>query len=383
MKFYNLLFLLFTLNNLSAQTHKNNQCVIKDKVIDMGVSYHTEYGNVATPNEQRCYRAHQGLYGEIVELVKECDWDENQLFISIPNIIYGFSPFTNQGYSTFYTYKKHLVPLNQLSDDALKAIPCSEYAEKPTIVLTYPWNNFSIGTRFTHVSENDTENSFGVAYIDFENDFIVFNTVPRENAIQEIKLDTKSKQKLFVEIINNLINKVAQTETTNIIPCIFGGSSFIEPYKNSDFYQNDGVWCCNEKNDPYCGYDSSEFLMRMTKIAGIDFPWKTTAAIGCSLKTFDSQDTLQEGDILWVQGLAMIVSNLERNEIITCRSHSSGYGCVHRVKLSDCLHDIATFDQLLNLYYTNNNTLQFKNKDGSVAEKIYDFKFLKLMPSNK
>ncbi len=72
------------------------------------------------------------------------------------------------------------------------------------------------------------------------------------------------------------------------------------------------------------GYDCSEFVMRMAKIAGVDFPWKTTTAIERSRRALDSQDLLEEGDLIWVQGHVMVVSNIERNEIIESRGYGSG-----------------------------------------------------------
>ena len=118
--------------------------------------------------------------------------------------------------------------------------------------------------------------------------------------------------------------------------------------------------------------------MRMAKIAGIHFQWKTTSAIERKCPELTANDTLHEGDLIWVTGHVMIVSNLERNELIQARGYSSGYGCVNRITLADCFEGIETYHDLL-AYRDARKSLQFKNKTGNVLEKKYPFKLLKLI----
>ncbi|MBY0109650.1 MAG: C40 family peptidase [Candidatus Babeliaceae bacterium] len=111
--------------------------------------------------------------------------------------------------------------------------------------------------------------------------------------------------------MNDLIDRISQNEADNVIPYVWGGSSFLEPYQQGCFYTKDGVWHRQGKNDPYTGYDCSEFIMRMAKIVGINFPWKTTTSIQHGLAQFTSKDILQAGDIIWVEGHTMIISDIE------------------------------------------------------------------------
>ena len=367
-----LIALLVSIANNHLQASFLELAVIKEAIADMSSSFPAANSPAAAPDDKSCRRAHQGLYNEVVNCIEE---QEDQIKVSYNDIIYGFDAKTKEVLKTFWIYKKNLVTLKELAEDLLKTIPSANYAEEPTIVLIYPWKSFSIGTRFKRVLQNDSPNAFAIERIDYNTNSIVFDFVPHQNAIPEIKQDSGLARKFFVKIINDLIDKIDQN---NVIPYVWGGSSFVEPYAESNFYKEDGNWHRDGKNNPYSGYDCSEFVMRMAKIAGIDFPWKTTAAIEKSRRALNDQDLLEEGDLIWVQGHVMIVSNLEQNEIIESRGYTSGYGCVHRATLDSCFDGIANYHDLLNRYY-NHQTIKFKDKHGIVSEKEYAFKLLKLI----
>ncbi len=118
--------------------------------------------------------------------------------------------------------------------------------------------------------------------------------------------------------------------------------------------------------------------MRMAKIAGIDFAWKTTTAIRHGQRALMQDDMLQDGDLIWIQGHVMIVSNMQENELIEARGYASGYGCVHRIKLSDMFEDVNSYDDLLERYHTH-ASLSLKNKQGEFYLKADKFLLLKLI----
>jgi hypothetical protein len=152
----------------------------------------------------------------------------------------------------------------------------------------------------------------------------------------------------------------------------------LQPYKKNNFYQKDGVWHRDGENDPYTGYDCSEFIMRMAHIAGIDFPWKTTSAIRHGQRKLTPSDALEEGDIIWVQGHVMVVSTIERNEIIEPRGYGAGYGCVHRIKLNQAFEGITSYDDLIKRYYAE-EPIMFKHKNGAPLKPAKAFQLLKLI----
>lgn len=348
--------------------------VVKKPVIELNNSFPAPKNLPISPETKGCPRAHQALFNEIAEC-HECQ-DEN-IKVTFPQVIYGYDEQTQTVRNTFWGHAQDMIPLTQLSSSMKNSIPPSEYAQAPTIVLTYPWNYYSMGTRFIHVRENDTKDSYAIIHPNFETNSSYLDFVPHEDAIEEVANTPVQARNLFVTLINNIIDRV-QKEPHQVIPYAWGGSSFVQLYEDEAFYQQDGAWHRKEKNDPYSGYDCSEFVMRMAKIAGISFPWKTSTAIERGLKKLSASDQLKDGDIMWVPGHVMIVSNIKNNELIEARSYSVGYGCVHRLKLENCFENVKTYADLLE-HYCNNKPVRFKNKAGDILPKEYVLTFLKLL----
>ncbi len=329
----------------------------------------------ASPQTNKCHRAHQGLFNELVSIIEE---REDQAKIAFPNIVYGFDAVTQQPLNTFWIHKRYIIPLNNLAENLLQTIPSPQYANGQTVVLIYPWRQFSVGTRFKRTPQHDSQSHYAIVRADYSSQREIVDFIPHEDAIPEIKQDSQSARRLFLQIINNLIDRVAAGGTDNVVPYVWGGSSFAQPYSKLDFYLQDGVWHRNGKHDPYTGYDCSEFVLRMAQIAGIHFPWKTTKVIGQSLRSLNNQDQLEEGDLIWVEGHVMIVSDIEQNEIIEMCGYSSGYGCLHRIQLKNRFAEITTYADLLE-YYHKNKPITFKNKQGVPVQKSNAVKLLKLV----
>ncbi|CAN5136452.1 hypothetical protein BH09DEP1_BH09DEP1_8170 [soil metagenome] len=348
--------------------------VINKTVIEMNSNCPAPQNLPLSPETKSCPRAHQGLYNELVAC-QECT--DEHVKITFPHVIYGYDPENSVIKNSFWASKKDLTPLNELNANLKSHIPHADYAHTPTIVLIYPWKNFSLGTRFTHVPSHDNCHSYAIAKIDYNQQSIALDFVPHENAIIEIRQSTQERKKLFASLINNLIDRVTASGKANIIPYVWGGSSFIEPYTDGNFYQSAGAWHRDCTNNPYSGYDCSELVMRIAQIAGIDFPWKTSTAIQRALTEICPEDSIQNGDLIWVPGHVMIISNSEKNELIEARGYSSGYGCVHRITLDECFADITTYDDL-RTHFKNGTPIQFKDRNGNVLEKKHPVQILKL-----
>lgn len=345
--------------------------------IDASITYPAPYNNAICGNTKSCPRAHQGLYNELATIIEE---RENCVKIVCNNIVYGYDSESKEALNSFWVYKKDLAELKNLSDDLLNSIPSPQYAQEATIVLTYPWKTFSVGTRFKHIQEQDTLIAYAIRRADFTNNTTIIDFVPRKNAIIETKKHHHAARKLFVKNINELIDRVSSTSQASIssvIPYVWGGSSFAVPYQDN-FYLENGSWQRSGKNDPYSGYDCSEFVMRMAQIAGIEFPWKTTLIMEQCKKALSKNEPLENGDLIWIPGHVMIVSNIKQNEIIEARGYKGGYGRVHRLKLDQCFDGIASYEDLLKKY-RKKKTIQLKDKQGLIQEKEYSFKLLKLL----
>lgn len=352
------------------------KAVVIHPVIEMNNSFPAVPADVCIspgPINKNCQRSHQALYNEIVEVLEEKD---DAIKISLKNITYK----TNGAVSTFWTHKANVLALDAIVDHTIIcAIPQEEYGEQPTIILTYPWKNFSVGTRFTYMPENDSEGLYAVIIPDYVHNTTCMHMIPCKHAIVEVQQSPADARQLFVTIINNLVDKIEHDDPGHVIPYVWGGSSFVHPYQETDYYLDDtGLYQRKSRNGVYSGYDCSEFVIRMAKIAGLDFPWKTTAAIQHGQRALNQDEALQDGDLIWINGHVMIISNLEKNELIEARGYNAGFGCVHRIKLSDMFEDVETYDDLLVRYHAH-MPLNFKNKQGDLYLKADKFLLLKLI----
>ena len=365
-------------NNSVKKTTPNSNlpymAVINKPVVDMNSSTPTTKNLFASPGANKsCGRSHQGLYNELVTCIEEKD---NFVKIFFRNIKYN----TNASTSFFWTEKKNITPLKKMKQkNILQSIPHPEYGHHDTIILTYPWKDFSVGTRFKHLPERDTRDGYAVIQADFVKNKIAHHIIPHANAMQEIQQSTESARQLFVTNIKNLIDRVTNSDFNSVIPYVWGGSSFVHNYTDELFHQkSDGAWHRQENNSMYMGYDCSEFVMRMAQIAGLDFPWKTTIAIQSSKRKLSRYEQLENGDLIWFKGHVMIISDINRNEVIEARGYPSGYGRIHKIKLYELFENIETYDDLLESYH-NNKSLRLKNKEGEFFKKIDSFQLLKLI----
>jgi hypothetical protein len=329
----------------------------------------------AAPQTEKIQRDHQGLINERVQVIET---NGDAVKIQFDNLIYDLDS-SGQPITTFWTATKYLALVEQLAaNNLLSALANPEYGAEPTIVLIYPWNGFSVGTRLRHAPENDTQDGYAIVRIDYTNNGIVSDTVPHDCALIEKKPENAQQaRQLFVGIINTFLDRVA---CHGVVPFVWGGSSFVRPYAaDQKFYLQDGVWHREGfTNSMYNGYDASEFVWRMAQIAGIHFPYKTTWTMERSLQPLAANGILEDGDLIWVPGGLMIVSSVEKNEVVVAHGYTSGYGCIHKLKLSECLHGITTYADLVANYHAG-KPLVILGKDGGIIRTCETFKLLKLV----
>lgn len=330
----------------------------------------------ASPETKKCHRDHQGLINEWVQIVET---NGDAVKIKFSDLIYDFDNFSHKPLTTFWTYKKYLMNLEQLTtNNLLSALPHPAHGAQPTIVLTYPWNNFSVGTRFKHIPENNTQDGFAIVRIDYAHSSIMHDIVPFECARIETKPENAQQaRQVFVGIINTFLDRVARE---GVVPFVWGGSSFLHPYSAQETaYLKAGVWHRKgSENKIYYGYDASQFVWRMAQIAGIYSPYKTTWTMEQSLHPLTINGQLENGDLIWAQGSIMIVSSIENNEVVIAHGYTSGYGCVHKLKLSKSFQGINTYADLVADYHAG-KPLVLLGKDGQVIRTCETFKLLRLI----
>lgn len=386
-----------------------------------------------SPDTKKCFRAHQGLFNDKLTVVSE-----KGDFVSVvyPNnsIVYGYDEKEKKFSEVFWIYKNYIAKIKDVKNSGiLNAIP--GYFDEKTdgkelVTLIWPFKSimgktFSLGTKFVREKEKDKfdeQNNlieYAILVPDYDNQKLYTDYVKKEDVVLSSadfsdKYDKKSsynsnffdnkndldnknnnerekgkdrdfllKRLAFVKVVNNLIDRIDKNFNGNVIPYVWGGSSFTNLYDENKFEQkkdeSGSDWQRDGKLEKiYNGYDCSEFVMRMAKVAGLNFPYKITSMIEKFKTGLEKTDKVQDGDLVWVPGHIMIVGSVENNELIESRGYGSGFGCVHRIKLKDIFNGIETYEQLKQVY-DDKKPLELIDKFGKVQKKYDSFKILSLI----
>lgn len=311
---------------------------------------------------------------------REGGGDGDEIQVNCPAAIYWFDQKTGEPVSSFWMKKTQAFVYDALPKDMQEAIPSpvNEY-DNAVVALVYPWKELSVGTRFNRVPYWDTHHAYAVLVPHYESSMVQIDFVPRRDALSNEYRTHQEARACFVWLMNMLVDRVAELGDDRVIPYVRGGSSFVHAHVQSDFYRDAGAWYRDKAGGScYTGYDCSELVMRMAQIVGINFPWKMSHVMEKMLARLVPGDELQDGDIIWIPGHVMIVSDREKNEVIESRGYGVGYGCVHRIMLSELLDGIESYDDLLTRFY-NKETVWLKDSHGNVIPKEHPFALLKLI----
>lgn len=404
--FLNFAFFASFLNGFNQDLAKSwpVKAIIKQPVIDMivqlpeGENKNFVFENIpASADPKNCLRVHQGLFNEKLNIFEKDGVPEQEGdFVKgyYDDIFYGYDANTQKLLNAFWLYKSCVAFLEQEKlGEIFSALPSGEYALEPTIFLTWPFLSkelqvtLSVGTRLKRICEKDRFGvdgkviEYAVLIPDYENYKIIIDYVPVEFARQEIKYQDKNEaRKVFVEIVNELVDRIEKSGQE--LQYVLGGSSFVKLQEPQKYYQRkegSGIWEIEgNEGKMYCGYDCSEFVMRMAKMAGIKFPYKNTGMMEKNLKKFDEESALEDGDLIWVRGHIMIISNIEKNEVIESRGYQSGFGRLQRIKLNELFDGIEKYVQLIGTYL-NKKQISILDRQGKVAREYSEFKLLKLV----
>jgi hypothetical protein len=320
-------------------------------------------------------RISQALYNQVVYVL-----EEHAMYVKIwiPGVRYDkdFQPLKN----SFWALKSCVQPLQDLCKSVKQAIPDETYGVGNTIVLTYPWKDYSIGSRFVYIPHQSDTTKFTILKPDFTKNKVAVAVVPREYAITEIMLTPKKQRRLFIQILESLLYRLGSTYGVAYeIAYVWGGSSFVQPYrKNCVVYQGNDIQRESlSRSFVATGFDCSSLVMRIAQIVGIHFPWKTTVMMHHALQKVAHRSQLQVGDLIWMPGHVMIVSNIEKHEVIEARGYKSGYGRLHKMQLEQLFDHVKTYDDLFALS-DKNKQIVLKDKNGNFYLKT-QIKFLRLV----
>ena len=342
-----------------------------------------------------CARVHQCLFNEVVTLLRSYG-DEVQ--VAVKNTFYGHNSTTNEPLTALWTLESNIVECEQLRDQHidLNVIPKPiDYRNSTTIfdnnvlTLILPWHDnitnisYSVGTRFTRIPRLDTSTSYAVQLIDFNRYKIVTSFVPRPYGLVSIPIEKEQALPLFLQILRTWLYYADQRN--GIIPYVWGGSSFVDVYQNNGAYKKqclyDGQqvsgWFRIDKHRPYAGFDCSGLILRACQIAGIPYFYKNSTLAAQHLPYLCSYEDIMNGDILWIPGHVMIVSNKDNDELIEAAGYHKDYGEVHMLPLSKVFANITTYQQLKE-FFLDEKTINILHKNGTIISTDKKIMILKL-----
>jgi hypothetical protein len=124
------------------------------------------------------------------------------------------------------------------------------------------------------------------------------------------------------------------------------------------------------------GFDCAGLILRAAQCCGIPFFFKNSTTIAHYMRPLQPNETIEEGDILWIYGHVMVVADIRRNTIVEARSHYHGFGKVHEIPLHQEFKGMNTFEDLRKAFF-NKQGLERLDASGNVVQKITQFKILK------
>lgn len=336
---------------------------------------------------QCCPRVHQLLFNETVEVIET---KGEEVLVRLPNIFYQTAG-TTQPKNDFWTLKKNITSLRDIrartkTAQTLQAIPqplsqkACDSALCNTVALIQPYydpttkTSYVAGTRFVLASDDQTGNTYQVLVLDPRTYYTKTITVPTTHARTfDTSKTIPARIKDFVTIAHQWAH-----QPTGAIPYVWGGCSSTattHPYR----IEADGITTVyrNANNGNEMGLDCSGLVARAAQLAGIPYFYKNTLTAARNLSPLSPQEHVTAGDLIWIPGHIMIVSNVHKGLLVEARHYRDGYGYVHEIPLNEEFKNINTYDQLVHAL-TAHTPLARLNKDGRVTSIIPEFKILKL-----
>lgn len=306
-----------------------------------------------------CPRMHQLLFNEKVTVLKET---ATEVCVAIHSVY-----FTTQQrpspQKTYWTEKKNIIPLHKIADASAYLPEALDFATKkitssqPTVTLIMPWfdpisnQTFSAGTRF--VLAHHKEHTYYVYLLDPVT--CTFNQLPIDASIcllEKAHTCPQEKRAHFVAVLKHW----AHLEN-GFIPYVWGGASFTLPYtaphvcERSSHKQHTSFYYPKDTLVPKAGLDCTGLIARAAQLCSIPYFLKNSHTIATTLQPIKPSMSLQEGDIIWIQGHVMVVSDLANNKLIEARGYPDGYGKIHEIELEKVFKGIPTYQNLIKKYH--------------------------------
>jgi len=328
-----------------------------------------------------CPRAHQLLFNEQVTVVRQ---EGDELLVKVPNCFYMSK---GKKRNQYWTHKANLKILSGKLKTTKIPKPINFYTKnikqsnQNIITLLLPFydkknkRTFSAGTRFVQA---DNKKQISVWALNKKASAFDLLKIPESICLKNNTLLKKNRRKLFV----NLLKKWVHQQPKKFIPYVWGGCSFTRPYEKTMIHakknkKNEKTFWQTKKLKIASGLDCSGAILRGTQIFNIPYFCKNSISAKQHLEKLKNYKELKNGDLLYIQGHIMIVSDKKNNKLIEARSHYSGYGKLQEKKIGEIFKGIKSYQQLITLCNANKHLVRI-DSSGKAENKRKNGTFLKL-----
>lgn len=335
-----------------------------------------------------CPRIHQALFQELV-IVHETAGEE--VWVELPNCFYQ-SQIDNDKHTRYWTLKKNIISYEKLEKHGinLQLLPTPIQFEQPhtldtlnIVTLIEPWESpithkiYSAGTRF--VLKELLNDSYLVYQLNPKQLHVEEIGIPKQHALFMPQIDNEQKVKLMIKLLRHWAH-----QSNGFIPYVWGGTSFTylcnEPHelKNIRLYDGTHHPCYVRPNDtssPKSGFDCSGLIARAAQICGMPYFCKNSTAITKQLKKLTTEP-IEDGDLIWIPGHIIVISDVKNNLILEASGHKNGYGKVQEIPIATLFKDINSY-QDLHKAYTIRQKIQRLDSAGQVCATV-SFKLFKI-----
>jgi hypothetical protein len=349
-------------------------------------------------NSSDAFRIHQALFNDEVEILslETSKNGEQEACIAYPSVFFIRST-SHKPNNIFWTDAKNIISFDELRrhNVPLENIPApisfkrsQSQPKNQTIGLIKPFfdpitqKTFSVGTRFIIDPEKSTQKEYAAHILDPNTLQFKITHIPKDSAVLLRQKSPQEAIACFVALLKTWAHTAA-----GIIAYAWGGCSFTAIIPDHGFKEVPKQLASGQKifvyerpgyvHNPCIGFDCTGLVLRAAQLCGIPYFFKNTYTLAHYLKSLAVDDHLHEGDLIWIPGHVMVVSDKAHNLLIEARGYSHDFGCVQEIALEKVFKGIKTYAQLVHAFHTHGQLIRL-NKSGQDVETIKHFKLLKI-----
>ncbi len=384
----NIFFILFLCNFIKGE--EKNLALVMKPVIDLFSKEIKEYcllNDISLSPKIKtdlnsCPRIHQLLFNDVVKIIKK---SENLFLVELSQLFYQSG---KKYINTFWTAKENLFLLNDYFTEKIPNpvdFKTENKKEQKIVTLISPFidqqteDKYSAGTRFVYFDLKDEKYNV-YAFNNDSKDFKILE-IPKKFCLSNENLNKDLQISRFVKLLKKWANL-----KKGFIPYVWGGTSLISTSQDEMFeiiekkfkeFKTQFFSYPNFNFNPKTGFDCSGLILRAAQICSIPFYFKNTTTISQNLKSLEIDEEIENGDLIWIPGHIIAITDVANNKCIEARDYSHGYGKVQEIELKKLFKNIKDF-KILRQNFFQKKPIERLNIKQNVIEVITNFKILKL-----